>query len=79
MSRPFPIRRRLGVVGSHSRGPTAPFSSRALFIFLPSSVPVTRPHSVGERLSVFALAVFFLVSLVGVAFAAGYLIGRMLL
>jgi hypothetical protein len=42
-------------------------------------VPRTRAHSVGERLSVFALAAFLLVAIVGVAFAAGYLIGRMLL
>jgi hypothetical protein len=34
---------------------------------------------VGERISVFAFAVFVLVAIVGAAFAAGYLIGRMLL
>jgi hypothetical protein len=34
---------------------------------------------VGERLSVFALATFVLVLIVGGAFAAGYLIGRILL
>jgi hypothetical protein len=38
-----------------------------------------RSHSVGERISVFAFAVFLLVAIVGAAFAAGYLIGRMLL
>ncbi len=32
-----------------------------------------------ERISVFAMAVFVLVAIVGLAFAAGYLIGRMLL
>jgi len=42
---------------------------------------VARPptHSVGERISVFALALFVLVLVVGGAFAAGYLIGRILL
>jgi len=34
---------------------------------------------VSERISVFAMAVFVLVAIVGLAFAAGYLIGRMLL
>jgi hypothetical protein len=33
----------------------------------------------GERISVFALALFVLVLVVGGAFAAGYLIGRILL
>jgi hypothetical protein len=36
-------------------------------------------HSVGEKVSVFALAVFVLVLIVGGAFAAGYFIGRILL
>ena len=36
-------------------------------------------HSVGEKLSVFAFAIVVLVLIVGGAFAAGYLIGRMLL
>ena len=35
--------------------------------------------SVGEKLSVFALAALLLVVIVGGAFAAGYLIGRILL
>jgi hypothetical protein len=34
---------------------------------------------VGEKVSVFALATFVLVLIVGGAFAAGYLIGRILL
>jgi hypothetical protein len=34
---------------------------------------------VGEKLSVFALATFVLVLIVGGAFAAGYFIGRILL
>jgi hypothetical protein len=34
---------------------------------------------VGEKLSVFALAALLLVVIVGGAFAAGYLIGRILL
>jgi hypothetical protein len=37
------------------------------------------PHTLGDRISVFALAAFLLVVIVGGAFAAGYLIGRMLL
>jgi hypothetical protein len=35
--------------------------------------------NVGERLSVFAFAAFVLVAIVGLAFLAGYLIGRILL
>ena len=38
-----------------------------------------RPHTVSEKASVFALAAFVLLAIVGGAFAAGYLIGRMLL
>ena len=38
-----------------------------------------RTHTIGEKLSVFALAIFVLLAIVGGAFAAGYLIGRMLL
>jgi len=34
---------------------------------------------VGEKASVFALAAFVLLAIVGGAFAAGYVIGRMLL
>jgi hypothetical protein len=36
-------------------------------------------HSLGDKVSVFALAFFVLVAIVGGAFAAGYLIGRILL
>ena len=36
-------------------------------------------HSVTEKLSVFAVAGFVLVVIVGGAFAAGYLIGKILL
>jgi hypothetical protein len=36
-------------------------------------------HSFGDKLSVFALAFFVLIVIVGGAFAAGYLIGRILL
>jgi hypothetical protein len=36
-------------------------------------------HSLGDRVSVFALAFFLLAVIVGGAFAAGYLIGRILL
>jgi hypothetical protein len=39
----------------------------------------TTTHSIGERLSIFALAAFVLAVVVGGAFAAGYLIGQMLL
>ena len=35
--------------------------------------------SAGDRLTVFAFAVFVLAAIVGLAFAAGYLIGRILL
>jgi hypothetical protein len=34
---------------------------------------------VGDRLSVFALAAFVLLTVVAVAFGAGYLLGKMLL
>ena len=33
----------------------------------------------GETLSVFALAVFVLAAIVGLAFAAGYIVGQLLL
>jgi hypothetical protein len=42
-------------------------------------VAPTSPHTIGDRISVFALAAFLLVAIVGGAFAAGYFIGRMLL
>jgi hypothetical protein len=35
--------------------------------------------SAGERVTVFAFAAFVLATIVGLAFAAGYLIGRILL
>ena len=35
--------------------------------------------SVGERLTVFAFAAFVVATIVGIAFAAGYLIGRIFL
>jgi hypothetical protein len=35
--------------------------------------------AVGDRVSVFAFAAFVVVAIVGVAFAVGYLIGRMFL
>jgi preprotein translocase subunit SecE len=35
--------------------------------------------SVRERLSVFAFAAFLVLAIIGVAFAAGYLIGRIFL
>jgi hypothetical protein len=33
----------------------------------------------GDRLTVFAFAAFVLMAIVGIAFAAGYLVGRILL
>jgi hypothetical protein len=39
----------------------------------------TATHNPGERLSVFALATIVLVVVVGSAFAAGWMIGRILL
>jgi hypothetical protein len=42
-------------------------------------VASTATHSPGERLSIFAFAAVVLVVVVGGAFAAGWLIGRMLL
>ena len=38
-----------------------------------------RAHSPGEKLGIFAFAIVVLVVIVGGAFAAGYLIGRILL
>jgi hypothetical protein len=55
------------------------FSSPAPSIFLPSSVRRATTHSVSEKLSVFAVAGLVLVVVVGGAFAAGYLIGKILL
>jgi hypothetical protein len=42
-------------------------------------VPVRRTHSFGERLSMFALAGIVLAAAIGSAFAAGWVIGRILL
>jgi len=39
----------------------------------------TATHRPGEKLSIFALAAFVLAGAIGSAFAAGFLIGRMLL
>jgi hypothetical protein len=36
-------------------------------------------HTAGEKVGIFAFAVFVLVVIVGGAFAAGYLIGKVLL
>jgi hypothetical protein len=38
-----------------------------------------RSHTVGERVGIFAFAAFVLAVIVGGAFAAGYLIGRIFL
>jgi hypothetical protein len=56
-----------------------PSSSRAPSIFSATSVARARPHTFGDKASVFALAAFVLLAIVGGAFAAGYVIGRMLL
>jgi hypothetical protein len=42
-------------------------------------VASTATYNPGEKLSVFALAAFLLVSMIGSAFAAGWFVGRMLL
>jgi hypothetical protein len=39
----------------------------------------TGTYNPGEKLSIFALAAVFLVAAIGSAFAAGWVIGRMLL
>ena len=62
MSRPFPIRSRPGPARWPLRARKGPCSSRAPSIFLPSSVAAATTHSVGEKLSVFALATFVLVA-----------------
>jgi len=74
-----PTRQRPVFARSTSRGRRARFSSRAPSIFLPSSAVRATTHSVGEKLGVFAVAALVLVVVVGGAFAAGYLIGRVLL
>ena len=59
-----------------------PSSSLGRSISLPISAARTRTGgmaSVGERLSVFAFAAFVVLAIVGIAFAAGYLIGRIFL
>jgi hypothetical protein len=42
-------------------------------------VPSTPTYNPGEKLSIYALATVVLISVVGTAFAAGWLIGRILL
>jgi hypothetical protein len=54
-------------------------SSRAPCTFWQSSVPRTATYNPAEKLSMFALAAVVLVVAVGSAFAAGFLIGRILL
>ena len=46
---------------------------------MPSSALRATTHSVSEKLSIFAVAALVLVVVVGGAFAAGYVIGRVLL
>ena len=69
---------RLSAEGVH----WAPSSSRAASIFLLILLAATRTSSmagVGERLTVFAFAAFVVLAIVGLAFAVGYLIGRIFL
>jgi hypothetical protein len=54
-------------------------SSRVPCTFWRISVPPTATHSPGEKLSIFALATTVLATVVGAAFAAGWLIGRIVL
>jgi hypothetical protein len=42
-------------------------------------VPSTATYNVGDKLSMIALAIFVLAAATGSAFAAGWVIGRMLL
>ena len=79
MSNPTQIRPRLAAARSRSRATTALFSSPAPSIFWPSSVTTATTSNVREKIGVFAVAIFVLVVVVGGAFAAGYLIGRILL
>ena len=58
------------------------FSSRAASIFLLILLAPSRTPSMvdaGERLTVFAFAAFVVLAIVGLAFAVGYLIGRIFL
>src|SRR3954449_3719470 len=61
------------------RARRGPSSSRARSIFWQSSVTPATAHSLGDKVSVFALAFFVLIVIIGGAFAVGYLIGRILL
>src|SRR3954447_4307673 len=79
ISTPFPTPTPPGPTPARSRGLRGPSSSRARSIFWQSSVNPATVHSLGDRVSVFALAFFVLAVIVGGAFAAGYLIGRILL
>ena len=42
-------------------------------------MPRTAPHDTGEKLSMFALAAFVLITAIGSAFATGWVIGRIVL
>src|SRR5512133_1830586 len=79
MSSQLPTLTPPGAALSRWRARLAPLSSRAPSIFFPSSVAAAPTHSVSEKLSVFAFAAVVLAVIVGGAFAAGYLIGRILL
>ena len=45
----------------------------------PSQSPRTMTRGIREQLSVFALAAFVLLAVVGIAFGAGYVLGKLLL
>ncbi len=65
-----------------SQAPTGWFSSPARCTFSRISMPSHRPRSMrplAERLSVFVFAVVAVLAIVGLAFAAGYLVGQLLL
>jgi hypothetical protein len=78
MSSPFLTRAKPEPRRFASRGRRGPSSSRAPSIFWQSSVAAAT-HRGSEKLGVFAFAIGVLVVIVGGAFAAGYLIGRILL
>ena len=67
---------------SAAAGRLGRFSSRAASIFLLILLAPSRTPSMvdaGERLTVFAFAAFVVLAIVGLAFAVGYLIGRIFL
>ena len=78
-SRWSPSRRPLVPARWSLQARTGPCSSRAPCTFSRISVPRTAPHDTGEKLSMFALAAFVLITAIGSAFATGWVIGRIVL